>query len=265
MKDSLGDRMKAYYEDRSRVRLIRRVPVIIRVDGNAFHSLTRKGFDKPFDVNLMSWMVAAATRLAEELPGFKVGYVQSDEASFFINDFDSLDTEAWFDYVVQKVASLSAAKMTGYFKASVDASPIGVSKMAGRIAVFDGRCWNHPMEEVANYFLWRAQDWARNSLSMLTRAHYSHRQVHGKHGNDMHEMLHAKGVNWARQHPRIKNGTFLYRAKNEKGRLRVVEDCDVTPKFKAIDAVVQAAMELGVRTKAERARVKAEGDEQQQT
>ena len=40
MKDSLGDRMKNNYEARSRSTLYRRMPVIIRLDGKAFHTLT---------------------------------------------------------------------------------------------------------------------------------------------------------------------------------------------------------------------------------
>lgn len=37
MKDELGDRMKSYYENRSKTFLVRRTPVIIRLDGKAFH------------------------------------------------------------------------------------------------------------------------------------------------------------------------------------------------------------------------------------
>lgn len=40
-KDSLGDRMKGY-ENISRIYLTRRTPVIIRIDGKAFHSFTRE-------------------------------------------------------------------------------------------------------------------------------------------------------------------------------------------------------------------------------
>lgn len=50
-KDSLGDRMKTY-EAVPKVKLVRRMPVIIRLDGKAFHTFTR-GFVKPFDAVLM--------------------------------------------------------------------------------------------------------------------------------------------------------------------------------------------------------------------
>lgn len=52
--DSLGDRMKGY-ENISRNYLARRIPVIIRTGGKAFHTFT-KGMKKPFDRLLMTAM-----------------------------------------------------------------------------------------------------------------------------------------------------------------------------------------------------------------
>lgn len=46
-KDSLGDRMKMY-ESVPKTHLMKRTPVIIRLDGKAFHQFT-KGLNKPFD------------------------------------------------------------------------------------------------------------------------------------------------------------------------------------------------------------------------
>ena len=51
---TLGEKMKKY-EMQSRTRLLRKVPVIIRLDGKAFHTWTR-GLDRPFDRNLMNIM-----------------------------------------------------------------------------------------------------------------------------------------------------------------------------------------------------------------
>ena len=44
---TLGERMKEY-EMQSRTRLLRRTPVIIRLDGCHFHTLTR-GLNRPYD------------------------------------------------------------------------------------------------------------------------------------------------------------------------------------------------------------------------
>jgi len=96
IKDSIGNRMKENYEDRQRHYLTRRTPVIIRVDGVAFHTLTR-GFDRPFDGDFCTAMLYAADHVLRSMQGFKIGYVQSDEASFLLTDYDKLTTEAWFD------------------------------------------------------------------------------------------------------------------------------------------------------------------------
>lgn len=50
-KDSLGDRMKENYENRSKTYLMRRCSCVIRLDGKAWHSFT-KGFKRPYAVSL---------------------------------------------------------------------------------------------------------------------------------------------------------------------------------------------------------------------
>lgn len=63
--DNLGDRMKEH-ELTSHHVLIKRVPVIIRVDGRAFHTLTQ-GMIKPND-NAM--IAAKGWRIDSEIPTF---------------------------------------------------------------------------------------------------------------------------------------------------------------------------------------------------
>ena len=113
MKDDLGNRMKDY-EQRTRIKLPRRTNTIIRMDGKAFHTYT-KGLDRPFDENLMYDMNATTQFLCENIQGAKIGYVQSDEISILLTDFDKLTTDAWFDYNVQKMVSVSASLATGKF------------------------------------------------------------------------------------------------------------------------------------------------------
>ncbi len=199
-KDSIGDRMKANYEDRYRFSLTRRTPVIMRLDGRAFHTLTR-GLEKPFDDSFSNAMNATARFLCSEIQGAKCAYVQSDEISILITDFDTLTTDAWFDYNVQKMTSISAAL------ASVHFTVCWLND--GKHAIFDSRVFNIPKEEVCNYFIWRQLDWLRNSVQMLAQAHFSHKQLHGKNQPAMHEMLHGIGINWADLQERWKNGTFI--------------------------------------------------------
>lgn len=201
--DSLGDRMKNNYENRARHYLTRRSPVIVRVDGRAFHKLTAT-MTKPFDPWFIKSMQHAALEVAREMQGFKLGYVQSDEASFLITDYDELETGAWFDYNKAKVETITASTMTGYFNKCMPA--------LYRPAVFDARAFNIPIAEIENYFLWRAKDWERNSLQMYAGAFFSHKELHGQGRADKHEMLHKIGKNWATDvSDQERNGTFLVR------------------------------------------------------
>jgi len=197
MNDSLGDRMKHNYEDRYRFFLTRRTPVILRLDGKAFHTLTKK-CTKPFDHNFRACMVNSAKSVFQEIQGAKLAYVQSDEISILITDYDKIETQAWFDYNIQKMCSVSASIASSIF-----------SEMFSNYGFFDCRVFNIPKEEVCNYFIWRQKDWIRNSVSMLAQSHYSHKQLHKKSVSDMHEMLHQKGVNWTNLENGWKNGTFI--------------------------------------------------------
>ena len=110
MKDDLGTRMKEY-ESVSKNFLTRRVPVIIRVDGKAFHTFT-KGFVKPFDVVLMKTMQDTMKYLCENIQGCVLGYCQSDEITLVLTDYADIGTCAWFDYNVQKICSVVSSMAT---------------------------------------------------------------------------------------------------------------------------------------------------------
>jgi tRNA(His) 5'-end guanylyltransferase len=205
MPETLGDRMKLNYENPARFYLTRRTPVVVRLDGRAFHTFTRN-LSKPFSSKFMDAMVNSAMVVAGEMQGFKLGYVQSDEASFLMTDYDELQTQPWFGYNKSKVESVSASIMTAAFARCMRLMDITA------LASFDARAYNIPESEVVNYFLWRAKDWARNSISMYAQAHFSHQELHGKSCADMHEMLHSIGRNWTTDlMDHEKNGTFLMR------------------------------------------------------
>lgn len=208
MQDSLGDRIKGQYEDRTRFLLPRRTYSIIRVDGKAFHTLTR-GFERPFDKDLETIMDWTAIRLCEEIQGAKFAFVQSDEISVLLTDFETDTTCSWFDGNVQKMASVSAAIATAEFnKGMMNTAGLNVKdgkpndkfvlKDRGlKIAYFDSRVFTIPDAiEVENYFIWRQNDASRNSVQMAARAVYSHKELEGKGIPELHDMLHAKGINW---------------------------------------------------------------------
>lgn len=206
----LADRMKAY-ETVAGGTLMRRTPVIVRVDGRCFHTVTRD-LAKPFDARLIDTMVAAANEVKENMQGCDLVYCQSDEASFLLRDDRRLESEPWFGNDVQKIASVAASLFTEAFVIN-RGTKFGLAGAPPRRAwprtSFDARAFNVPLDDVANYFLWRARDWQRNSLQMFARSVFSHKQLHGKSTTDMHQMLHEAGKNWADLPLRLKNGTWI--------------------------------------------------------
>lgn len=205
MQDTLGDRMKRY-EAVTKILLPIRSYVIVRIDGCHFHTYTR-GLRKPFDPDLLTAMSEATRRTAEEIQGCKLAYVQSDEASFLLTDFDDLHTDAWYGNQLQKIVSVAASMFTAHFN-----SLRGTQGRNDILATFDARAFILPDRvEVMNYFLWRIKDAERNSLSGLCQANYSHRELMGKKSSDQQELLFKKGINWNDVDATLKRGTLTFR------------------------------------------------------
>jgi tRNA(His) 5'-end guanylyltransferase len=227
-RDSLGDRMKGNYENRSKTYLVRRMPVIIRLDGKAFHTFTR-GFDKPFDNVMMQTMQQTTLKLCQEIQGCVFGYTQSDEITLVLVDYNDINTDAWFDYSVQKMCSVAASMCTLYFNkifaemvdvfiANSDVTPEEeklervYNKAIENGAMFDARVFNIPVEEVTNCVLWRQQDATRNSISSLAQSKFSAKELHGKSSSQMQDMLMEKyGINWNNLTIPEKRGTAVYK------------------------------------------------------
>ena len=236
-KNNLGDRMKTY-EGVTRTYLTRRTPVIIRLDGKAFHTFTR-GFNKPFDNVLVKTMQDTMKYLCENVQGCVLGYTQSDEITLVLVDYKKLDSSAWFDNNIQKMTSISASMATLAFNKALEENVIEYSdnyyeseckKYEGTYeipsfpntevyrkkyfsALFDSRVFNIPKEEVYNCLLWRQQDATRNSIQMVTQANFPHKQLMGKNCNQLQEMLwQEKQINWNDIPTHLKRGSCCIKA-----------------------------------------------------
>ncbi len=201
-KTAIGDRFKRY-EQVTDLLLTKRTPVIARIDGRAFHTLTRQ-CAKPFDWRFFGAMAIAAQALCEEIQGCKMAYVQSDEISLLLCDYDRIESEAWFDYRLQKMCSVAASIASTHFTREFEEE-----------GHFDARFFNVPENDVVNYFIWRQRDAERNSLQMLAQSMYSPRELEGKKTADLHELLHQKAHNWDLLQPVQKRGAAVI--KNDAG------------------------------------------------
>lgn len=227
INDNLGNRMKTYYEQIPKTRLMRRTPVAIRLDGKAFHAFTR-GFKKPFDEVLIKSMQETMKYLCENIQGCVFGFTQSDEITLILVDYKHLDSSAWFDYEVQKMCSVSASMATmafnKFFYKNVEEYSESVAvlqdfdiekkylekldKAAEKGAMFDARVFNIPKEEVTNLIYWRQLDATRNSIQMVGQANFSHKQLQRKSCNDIQNMLLTeKDINWNNFPTTMKRGS----------------------------------------------------------
>ena len=181
---TLSDRMKLY-EKANLTKIESKMPAIIRLDGKAFHTWT-KGLEEPFDALFYAVMAHTAKHLVNEIQGAVLAYGQSDEISIFLKDYTNDNTDAWFGGSVQKIVSVSASMATAYFNDA--ARSLGVSGK-DKPAFFDSRIFTLPKHEVTNYFIWRQQDFMRNSVQMVARYHLGHSAIHGISRSQMIDAL----------------------------------------------------------------------------
>lgn len=246
-KKSLGDRMKGY-EAVAKGILVPRMPVILRIDGKAFHTFT-KGFKKPCDEIISTTMKDTMKYLCEHVQGCVLGYTQSDEITLVLVDYKELNTTPWFDNEIQKLCSVGASMATmafnRYFREHVDEwvrSPkldidykliskfqSTYEKALNMGAMFDCRCFNVPADDVTNCLLWRQNDATRNSIEALGRAYFSQKELYKKNGSNIQDMLHEKfSINWNDCSTEYKRGCCCI--KNENGKWFI--DTEI-PIFKA--------------------------------
>ena len=235
IKDEIGIRMKTFYEEPAKHKLIRRTPVAIRIDGKAFHTFT-KGMKKPFDENMTKSMQKTLKYLCENIQGCVFGYTQSDEITLILIDYQNINSSSWFDYEVQKITSVSASMATlafnrffaecvkkienEYYEAwntsKEDDKYIEVlHKAQEKGAMFDSRCFNIPKEEVANLLYWRQLDAIRNSVKSVGYANFKHNELNKKNCEDVKKMLLEKAIDWNEYSTDVKRGSCCIKKDTE--------------------------------------------------
>ena len=247
VNDELGKRMKEFYEQVPKTRLVRRTPVAIRIDGKAFHTFTR-GFEKPFDEVLGRAMRETMKYLCENIQGCVLGYTQSDEITLILIDYKKLTSSAWFDYEVQKMCSIAASMATMAFNKfftefAYEVRPDGVRlpdpqeadyksvlyKAAENGAMFDARVFNIPKEEVANLIYWRQLDATRNSIQMVGQANFSHKELQNKSCNQIQDMLfQERDINWNDFPTHLKRGSCCVKVESTTTCAKTVDGQVIT-------------------------------------
>jgi len=192
----IGNRMKQY-ENITEAHLTRRVPVIVRVDGRAFHTITRTRFKRAWSQEFVDQMSEVAMVVQGDMQGCDFCYAQSDEISFLLTDYKTIRTQPWFDYDLRKIISISASLASSVF-----------SRIYGKNVAFDSRAFNMPQDEVVNYFIWRQIDATRNAIQMAGREYFSHKELNNLSCNEIQEKLFKeKEINF-NDYPTIRKRGF---------------------------------------------------------
>lgn len=213
--DELGKRMKGY-ENEYNPKLVKKLPVIIRIDGRAFHTFSRK-LEKPFDDILIDSMHDTMRYLCKNIAGCVLGYCQSDEISLLLQDYKNDETQPWFDYRLSKLCSVAASmatfafnrafenKVTEFYDICCENRTLfdeNEERMKNLLAccekgaTFDARAFTLPFNEVTNYFYWREADAMRNSVEMVGHANFSAKQLHKVNSDGIKKMLLEKGIDY---------------------------------------------------------------------
>lgn len=165
--------------------------VIVRLDGRAFHTLTR-GMEKPFDQRMVDAMSAAALSAAEALPGCALAYWQSDEISLAWANLsperrvaDPGEGLPFGGRVEKLVSVLASAAAVGFVRAFPDAP--GTPCFDGRVLVVDD------MAGLRRYLAWRVADSRKNAISAAAHAEFGHSALVGVGTRERRAMLEEAG------------------------------------------------------------------------
>ena len=206
MKFDEFDKRMRVYETSIDQYIVPGMYIVARLDGRSFTRLTREicHFKAPFDEKFRDLMVATTRYIMDS--GFKVlyGYTESDEISLLL-DPDS----AAFGNKVRKINTILAVEASGFFSVELR-KPV----------CFDCRVVPLPNAElVKDYFLWRQEDAARNSLNAwcywtLRKEGKTKREatafLSGKSVAFKNEMLFERGINYNELPAWQKRGIGVY-------------------------------------------------------
>jgi len=226
-------------------------PVIIRLDLKGGSKFT-KNFRKPFDFVFAESMKETMKYLCENIPTASLGFCNSDEITILLIDYQTGNINNWYDGRQSKIESLSAANASvmfnktferivnmidptindlfeeyriklikdfGFNEDEIEDGTLEKQCQDYRMALnlnphFDCRAFNIPKDEVVNNIHWRQMDCLRNAKSTLAQAYFTQKQLNGKSGEEMLEILKTqKGINFEDIKDYLKHGSYCTKDK----------------------------------------------------
>lgn len=225
--ENLEERMR-YYRQLADHKLMTGTPVVMMLDGRSFSKIIKKKFVRPFDEDFIEMMNETARYLMQNMPNCKFAYVQSDEISLFLSDYENINSDSFFGYRLCKMQSIAASLASAKFNQlltmyhlkqlveadkTADVEKINDMIASQKLVEFDCRAWNVPTENDAYaWFLYRQYDCIRNSKQQAAQTYLSHKSLLGLDTDKQVEKLkEEKNINWHHFPQGQKFGRFIYK------------------------------------------------------
>lgn len=181
--------------------------IAVRLDGKAFHTLTRH-YPRPYCTAFSDIMVQTMNHLLQKTNAV-LGYTQSDEISLiYYKEAEYQQFE--FNKRIQKLTSVYASMATAIFNDLLRANKELYSISTGEYAYFDCRVWGlDSRSEAADILTWRQQDAVKNAVSMAAHSLFTNKELHKKKTGEMKDMLLKKfGIDFNQYPDFFKFGTY---------------------------------------------------------
>lgn len=211
-----------YYRGLTDYKLTPNSNILVMLDGRNFSTLVKNNFKKPFDDDFIDMMNKTAQYLCKNIQGAKFAYVQSDEISILITDYDTPDTDTLFGGRLCKIQSILAAAATCEFNRQLTLYHLNKCALKDRyvildtiekmkLAQFDCKAWVVPSQnDVFAWFLYRQIDCIRNSKQQTAQTYIPHKRLFKLNTDEqIKQVLKETGINWDMFDDQYKYGRFI--------------------------------------------------------
>lgn len=211
-----------YYRGLTDYKLLPNSNVIVMLDGKNFSKMIKNKFEKPFDDDFIEMMNDTAKFLCNNVQGVKFAFVQSDEISLLLTDYDTPDTDIAFGGRLCKIQSILASLATSEFNREFlkhaikdvhGEGPIMEKICEMKFCQFDCKAWTVPSQNDAYaWFLYRQLDCIRNSKQQFAQTYLPHKDLMGKTTDDQIMLVAQRyDMYWDILMPKYKFGRFIYK------------------------------------------------------
>ncbi len=148
----LKDRIEQYISI-SNNKLMAKLPTIISINGNNFSKVTQL-LDKPYCPIFSKCIESVMLRLCSKISGVIFAYQFNDQIILLLRNDQNIETEMWYNGVLQKICSVTAASSSLYFNEIISSLQLNLTGDA----VFIAQAFNVPNQvEAINTLIYNQQ------------------------------------------------------------------------------------------------------------